>query len=35
MKKEELFIPIREKYDELKNALKGTDIGSPCYGTPC
>ena len=26
MKKEELFAPIREKYDELKNALKGTDI---------
>lgn len=26
MKKEKLFAPIREKYDELKNALKGTDI---------
>ncbi len=26
MKKEELFTPIREKYDELKRALKGTDI---------
>ncbi len=26
MKKEELFIPIREKYDELKKALSGTDI---------
>lgn len=27
MKKEELFTPIREKYDELKKALKGADIG--------
>ena len=27
MKKEELFTPIREKYDELKKALEGTDIG--------
>lgn len=27
MKKDELFISIREKYDELKKALKGTDIG--------
>jgi len=27
MKKEEIFTPIREKYDELKEALKGTDIG--------
>ncbi|MCM1262876.1 MAG: hypothetical protein NC313_09155 [Butyrivibrio sp.] len=26
MKKEELFAGIREKYDELKEALKGTDI---------
>lgn len=26
MTKEELFAPIREKYDELKHALKGTDI---------
>ena len=27
MKKEELLTPIREKYDELKKALEGTDIG--------
>lgn len=27
MKKEELFTSISEKYDELKKALKGTDIG--------
>ena len=27
MKKEELFASIREKYDELKEALQGTDIG--------
>ena len=26
MTKEELFAPIREKYNELKNALEGTDI---------
>ena len=26
MKKEELFTPIREKYEELKRALNGTDI---------
>lgn len=26
MKKEELFAPIREKYNELKTALNGTDI---------
>ena len=26
MTKDELFIPIVEKYDELKAALKGTDI---------
>lgn len=26
MKKEELFAPIKEKYDELKKALEGTDI---------
>lgn len=26
MTKEELFAPIRERYDELKQALKGTDI---------
>lgn len=26
MKKEELFAPIREKYNELKQSLKGTDI---------
>ena len=26
MIKDELFIPIVEKYDELKAALKGTDI---------
>ena len=26
MAKEELFAPIREKYNELKNALEGTDI---------
>ena len=26
MKKEELFTPIKEKYDELKRALTGTDI---------
>lgn len=27
MKREELFAPIREKYDKIKKALKGTDIG--------
>lgn len=27
MKKEELFASIRKKYDELKSALEGTDIG--------
>ena len=26
MTKEELFAPIREKYNELKNAIEGTDI---------
>lgn len=26
MTKEELFVPIRERYNELKQALKGTDI---------
>lgn len=26
MKKEELFVPIRNRYDELKEALKGTNI---------
>ena len=26
MTKEELFAPIREKYNELKVALQGTDI---------
>lgn len=26
MTKEELFAPIREKYHDLKQALKGTDI---------
>lgn len=26
MTKEELFVPIREKYNELKNAIEGTDI---------
>lgn len=26
MTKEELFAPIREKYNELRNALEGTDI---------
>lgn len=26
MTKEELYAPIREKYDELKQALKGTDL---------
>ena len=26
MTKEELFVPIREKYNELMNALEGTDI---------
>lgn len=26
MKKDELFTPIREKYDELKRVLRGTDI---------
>ena len=27
MKKEELLSPIREKYSQLKEALKGTDLG--------
>ncbi len=26
MTKEELFVPIKERYDDLKQALKGTDI---------
>lgn len=26
MTKEELFAPIREKYNELRNALEGIDI---------
>lgn len=27
MKKEELFAPIRKKYEELQKAIRGTDIG--------